>query len=65
MSEALRLSDLVRIVGGAPFDAHLTEILLQRADGILGKDGGPDCKRVLTDGEVDLLLTGDEPEGAA
>ena len=64
-AEALRLADLVRTVGGSPFDADLVEILLERADRILAKDGGRDCKRALTDAEIDLLLAGDEPEGAA
>jgi hypothetical protein len=44
----------------------ILDILLERADRILAKDGGRKCKRVLlTDEEVDLLLAGDEPEGAA
>jgi hypothetical protein len=57
------LSDLVRIVGSAPFDTHLAEILLERADRILTADGGRECKRMLTDVEIDLLLAGDEPDG--
>ena len=59
------LTDLVRTVGGVPFDAHLVEILLERADRILAKDGGRYCKRALSDAEIDLLLAGDQPEGAA
>ncbi|HTF34305.1 MAG TPA: hypothetical protein VK714_11490 [Myxococcota bacterium] len=58
-----RLSDLVRTVGGSPFDADLVEILLERADRILTSDGGRECTRVLTDVEIDLLLAGDEPDG--
>ena len=38
-------------------------ILLDRADRILAKDGGRNCKRVLKHAEVDLLLAGDEPAG--
>jgi len=41
------------------------EILLERADRILAADGGRNCKRVLTDAELDLLLAGGEPKGAA
>ncbi|HTF33334.1 MAG TPA: hypothetical protein VK714_06475 [Myxococcota bacterium] len=47
-----------------PFDAHLAEILLERAERILAADGGRHCNRALTEAEVDLLLAGDEP-GAA
>jgi len=63
-AEALRLADLVRTVGGVPFDAYLAEMLLERADRILAKDGRRDCKRVLIDEEIDVLLAGDEPEDA-
>ena len=38
------------------------DILLERADRILAADGGRDCKRVLTEAEIDLLLAGDEPK---
>ena len=62
---ARHLSDIVRTVGRVPFDAHLAEILLERADRILAADGGRNCKRGLTDAEVDLLLAGDEPKDAA
>jgi hypothetical protein len=62
--EALRLSDLVRTVGGFPLDAQLVEILLERADRILAADGGRHCERVLTDAEIDLLLAGEEPGSA-
>jgi hypothetical protein len=64
-AEGRHLSDIVRTVGGVPFDAHLAEILLERADRILAADGGRDCTRVLTDAEIDLLLAGDEPKDAA
>ena len=64
VAEALRLTDLVRTVGGFPFDAQLVEILLERADRLLAKDGGRHCKRVLTAAEIDLVLAGDEPAGA-
>ena len=59
------LCDLVTTVGGVPFDAHLVEILLERAGRILAADGGRNCKRALTEGEIDLLLAGDQPGGAA
>ncbi|HME69986.1 MAG TPA: hypothetical protein VKM54_08970 [Myxococcota bacterium] len=65
MAEALRLADLVRTVGGSPFDADLAEILLERADRVLAADGGRNCKRVLTDAEIDLLLAGDERKRSA
>jgi hypothetical protein len=64
-AESPLLSDLVRIVGGSPFDAHLAAILLERADRILATDGGRNCERALTDGEIDLLLAGDHPEDTA
>jgi hypothetical protein len=60
-AKALRLADLVRHVQGALPDGPVVDILLKRADRILAKDGGRDCKRVLTDAEVDLVLAGDEP----
>ena len=63
-AEALRLADLVRHVRGASHDGPVVDILLERADRILAKDGGRDCKRVLTDAEIDLLLAGDEPKDA-
>jgi hypothetical protein len=59
VAEAMRLTDLVRTVGGVPFDLHLVEILLERADRILAADGGRDCKRVLTCAEIDQLLACD------
>lgn len=62
VTEVLRLADLVRTVGGIPFDARLAEILLERADRILAADGGRACKRALTDTEIDLMLAGEEPE---
>jgi len=49
---------LVRHVQGALLDGPVVDILLERADRILGADGGRDCKRVLTDAEIDLLLAG-------
>ena len=61
-ADALRLNDLVRIVGGVPFDGKLVEILLERADRALAGDGGRDCKRALTEAEVDILLTCWEPQ---
>jgi hypothetical protein len=61
----MRLADLVRHVRGASHDCPVVEILLERADRILAKDGGRHCKRVLTDAEIDLLLAGDEPRDAA
>ena len=63
--EALRLADLVRLVQGGLPNGPVVEILLERADRILAADGGRDCKRVLTDAEMDLLLAGDEPKDAA
>ena len=66
VSEALRLADLVRHVRGSSHEnGPIVDILLERADRILAKDGGRRCKRVLTDGEIDLLLAGDEPKDAA
>ena len=48
----------------APDDGPLAEILRERADRILAVDGGRECKRALTDEEIDLLLAGDEPKDA-
>jgi len=59
-AESLRLADLVRHVRGASPNGSVVDILLERADRILAKDGGRDCKRMLTDAEIDLLLAGDE-----
>ena len=56
------LDDLVHQV--APDDGPLAEILRERADRTLAVDGGRECKRVLTDEEIDLLLAGDEPKDA-
>ncbi|HTF32471.1 MAG TPA: hypothetical protein VK714_02085 [Myxococcota bacterium] len=64
-AEALRLIDLVRHVRGSSPDGAVVDILLERADRLLAADGGRDCKRVLTDAEVDLLLAGDDPKDAA
>ena len=61
----MRLADLVRHVRGVSPNGSVVDILLDRADRILAADGGRDCKRVLTDGEIDLLLAGDEPKDAA
>jgi len=58
MSWTQHLGDLVRML--APDGGPLAEIILERADRILAKDGGRECKRRLTDEEVDLLLAGDE-----
>jgi hypothetical protein len=58
----VRLADLLRHVGDSQ-DGPLVEILLERADRILAADGGRDCKRVLTDAEIDQLLGDDEPKG--
>ncbi|HTF32103.1 MAG TPA: hypothetical protein VK714_00195 [Myxococcota bacterium] len=57
-SEALRLADLVRLVQGGLPNGPVVEILLERADRILAADGGRDCKRVLTDAEIDLFACG-------
>lgn len=66
VSEALRLADLVRHVRGSLHEnGPIVDILLERADRILAKDGGRRCKRVLTDGEIALLLAGDEPKNVA
>jgi hypothetical protein len=46
-------------------DAALAEILWERADRILTKDGGRQCKRPLTSAEIDLLLAGEEAEDKA
>lgn len=61
----MRLTDLMRHVrSSSEENGPVVEILLERADRILAKDGGRNCKRVLTDVEIDLLLAGDEPKGA-
>jgi len=60
---ALTLADLVRQV--APDDGPLAEIILERADRLLAAAGGRNCKRALTEAEIDLLRAGGEPEGAA
>ena len=65
VAEALHLADLVRHVRGASPNGSVVDILLERADRILAKDGGRGCKRVLTNAEIDLLLAGDEPRDAA
>jgi hypothetical protein len=63
--KAMRLTDLVRHVRGSSHEnSPIVDILLERADRILAKDGRH-CKRVLTDAEIDLLLAGDEPRDAA
>ena len=60
----MRLADLMRHVrSSSEENGPVVEILLERADRILAKDGGRNCKRVLTDAEIDLLLAGDEPKG--
>jgi len=59
--KGVHLADLVHDVRGASPDCPLVEILLERADRILAKDGGRHCERVLTDAEIDLLLPGGEP----
>ena len=65
-AEALRLADLVRHVRGSSHEnGPIVDILLERADRILAKDGGRHCRRVLTDAEIDLLLAGDGPKDAA
>ncbi|HME69106.1 MAG TPA: hypothetical protein VKM54_04475 [Myxococcota bacterium] len=65
-AEVVHLADLVRHVRRSSNEnGPIVDILLERADRMLAKDGGRKCKRVLTDEEVDLLLAGDEPEGAA
>ena len=61
----VRLTDLMRHVrSSSEENGPVVEILLERADRILAKDGGRNCKRVLTDAEIDLLLAGDEAKGA-
>ena len=65
MRKALHLADLVRHVRGASPDGPVVDILLERAERILAKDGGRDCRRVLTDAEIDLLLSGDAPKDTA
>jgi hypothetical protein len=62
VTEAMRLADLVRHFRGASPDGPVVDILFEP---VLAKDGGRDCKRVLTDAEIDLLLPSDDPEGAA
>jgi len=61
----MRLADLVRHVRGALPDGPVVDILLERADRIVAADGGRACRRVQTNGEIDLLLAGDQPEDAA
>lgn len=61
-----RLDDLVRhLRGDSQDDGVLVEILLKRAGRILARDGGRNCRRVLTDAEIDLLLAGDQLESVA
>ncbi len=61
----MHLTDLVRHVRtSSEENGPVVEILLGRADRVLAKDGGRNCKRVLTDAEIDLLLAGDEPKSA-
>ena len=64
-AKALRLADLVRHVQGALPDGPVVDILLERADRILAAAGGRNCKRVLTDAEIALLLVGDMPKDTA
>ena len=62
----MTLDDRVRHLRGASQeDGPLVEILLKRAGRILARDGGRNCRRVLTDAEIDLLLAGDQPESVA
>jgi len=65
VTETVRLADLVRHVRGSSPDVAVVEILLERADRILAADGGRHCERVLTNAEIDLLLAGGDPQGAA
>jgi hypothetical protein len=53
-SRARHLFDLL------PDDGPLAEIIRERADHILAKDGGRQCERPLTDAEIDSLLAGDD-----
>jgi hypothetical protein len=64
-AEARSLADLVRHIQCSLPDGPVVDILLERADRILAKDGGRDCDRVLTDAEIDQLLAGNEPMDAA
>ncbi len=64
-AKAVHLADLVRLVQGGLPDGPVVDILLERADRILAADGGRNCKRVLTEAEIDLLLAGDAPKDAA
>ena len=63
-----RLSDLVRHVRGSSHMALSLTSCLSAPTAFwrpMAADGGRDCKRVLTDAEIDLLLAGDEPKDAA
>jgi len=53
-SRGKRLADLIWHV--APDNGPLAEILRERADRILAKDGGRLCERLFTDAEIDLPL---------
>lgn len=61
----MSLDDLVSVIGSSHNGAPLVEFLLERADRIPAADSGRECTRALTDAEVNLLLAGDGPEGAA
>jgi hypothetical protein len=58
--------DLVRHVwSSSDENGPIVDVLLERANRILAKGGGRDCKRVLTYAEIDLLLAGNDPKDAA
>src|SRR5271166_5244306 len=61
--ETLRLADLVRHArSSSDENGPIVDILLERADRILAKDGGRNCKRVLTDAEIDCCLRAMSPK---
>ena len=53
------------VAGLLPDDGLLAEIILERADRILTKDGGRQCERPLTHAEIDSLPACDDPQDAA
>ncbi len=58
------LRDLIRIIGGWPFDTTGVERLLLRADLVLRDHGGRAYSGPLTDAELRALLDGLDQPGA-
>ena len=61
VAEAMCLADLAcHVRSSSDENGPIVESLLERADRILAKDGGRDCKGVLTGKEIDRLLSGED-----